>query len=127
MNEESDPYTRHDQPSKPRIVDPRMPVHKCTKNGCARLQIGDGECAQKEEEEYKPVADGAARKRRNIVPLRLSRELVPIPGYNKKIYNVFADGSPIIPPNWRNVVEDERQSVHSKLPDMLVLILVAFF
>lgn len=127
MNEESDPYARHDQPSKTRIVDPGMPVHECAKNGCAHLQIGDGECRQKEEKECEPVADGAARKRQDIIPLRLSRELVPIPGYNEEICDIFANGPPIIPPNRRNVVEDERQSIHSELPDMLVLILVAFF
>lgn len=127
MNEESDPYARHDQPSETRIVDPRMPIHECTKNGCARLQIGDGECAQKEEEECEPVADGTTRKRCDVVPLRLSRELVSVPGYNEEIFDIFADGPPIIPPNWRNIVEDERQSIHSELPYMLVWILVAFF
>jgi hypothetical protein len=108
MNEESYPYARHDQPSETRIVDPRMPVHECTKNGCAYLQIGDGECAQKEKEECEPVTYGAARKRRDIIPLLLSRELVPIPGYNEEICDIFTDGPPIISPNRCNVVEDER-------------------
>jgi hypothetical protein len=103
-----------------------MPVHECTENGCTYLQIGDGERAQKEEEECKPVLDGAARKRRDIIPLLLSRELVAIPGYNEEICDIFTDGPPIIPPNGCNVVEDECQSVHSELPDMLILILVAF-
>lgn len=90
------------------------------------LQNGDTHGKAKQEKQYEPVASGAAREAQDVVPLRFSREFIPVPGYNEEIFDVLANGPPVIPPERCDSIQDERQSVHSKFPDLLVLNLVAF-
>ena len=126
MNEKRAPNKWHDKPSKPRIIDPGQLLDKRAKYGCADLQKGDTHGKPKQAEQCEPVADGAAREAQDVVPLRFSREFIPVPGYNEEIFDILAYGPPVIPPERRDSIQDERQSVHSKFPDLLVLNLVAF-
>lgn len=61
------------------------------------------------------------------VPFSFPRELISVKGNNKEIADIFADGFAVVAPEGRNCVEQECKCVHTKVPELLVLVSVALF
>lgn len=55
----------------------------------------------------------------------LTRELISVQRYDQEIPNVNSDRSAIRSPDGGNSIQDEGQSIHTKLPEVLVLIFIA--
>lgn len=60
------------------------------------------------------------------VALRFACEFIAVQGDDEEIPDVFPDGFTIGAPKRRHSIQDECQSIHPKLPKLLILILITF-
>jgi hypothetical protein len=92
------------------------------------------------EKEAKPVACVSPGQRGDGIAFRLPSKLVPVQGNDEEVFDVLADSDskcewsapgispkacsplPVRAPHWRDGVEHERKRVHTKLPQVLVLV-----
>ena len=73
------------------------------------------------------MLEGSPRKCLNGVPLCLPSELVSVPRDDEKVLRVYADDLSVVPPEWRNRIQENRKGIHTELPQLLVPVLVSLF
>jgi hypothetical protein len=73
------------------------------------------------------MSEGSPRKCLDRVPLWLSGEFVSVPRDDEKVLRVYPDDLPIVPPERRNGIQEDRERVHAEFPKLLIPVLVSLF
>lgn len=97
----------------------------CTgSNRTPNLQPKYTDVEAEEYEETDPMSKGTPRELYGI-SFVFSGELVSIPRYNEEVRHVFAYDLSVHTPEGSDRVEDESESIHTELPELLIIVLVA--
>lgn len=97
----------------------------CTgSNRTSDLQPKYADIEAEEYEETDPMPKGTPRELYGI-PFIFSGELVSIPRYDEEVCHVFAYDLSVHTPERSDRVEDESESIHTELPELLIIVLVA--
>lgn len=78
----------------------------------------------KEYEETDPMSKGPPRELYGISFI-FSCELVSIPRYDEEVCHVFAYDLSVHTPEGSDRVQDEGESIHTELPELLIIVLIA--
>ena len=73
------------------------------------------------------MLNGSSRKRLDWVLLLLSSEFVSVPRDDEKVLRVHANDLSVVSPEWRNRIQEDRERIHAKFPQLLVPVLVSLF
>lgn len=72
------------------------------------------------------MSEGTSRNVLDGIALCFSSELVAVKGDDEEILDVDAESLAVSSPERSDIVQQERQSIHTEFPYLLVLVLVAF-
>ena len=104
------------------MADPWEIDVECQRPGSACLKNSDRKTEKGEEGQATPVAKRAARELLDGVSFRLASEFVPVQGNDEEVLNVLADDLAIVPPEWRNGIEDKCEGIQTNIPKLLIMI-----
>jgi hypothetical protein len=90
------------------------------------LQYRQGDHQVEKDDQSNPVSEGSFGEVGDGVSLALSGEFISVDWDNQEVLDVFPDGFAIRPPEWSDCVQENREGIHTQLPDLLVLVLVTF-
>lgn len=103
---------------------PRQAKEQDGPEGEACLEQSETDAEGKEEQKGDPMAQRPSRGMGNGVSLGLTRELVPVPRDDQEITDVVANLSPIYSPKGNDGIEEQRQRLHTKVPERFISISV---